>query len=88
MTTTLFEGLKRQEVDLDEDYLNWDMRKLIEILAALMNLTMNERLLYVDPTYVLTMDNLMKILAIHMRFRYCLDMIHFVEFQYLLSLQV
>ena len=76
MTMDLFEGLKRQEVDLDENYLDWDMRKMIEMLAAVMNLTMNENLLYVDPTYVLTVDNLMKILAIHMRFRYCIDMIH------------
>ena len=30
-----------------------------------------------DPTYVLTYDNLMKMLAIHMRFRYVLEIILF-----------
>lgn len=70
MTTALIKDLRRNEVALDENYLIWSRNEKIEKLAAVMNLTVGEDLLNVDPTYVLTVDNLMKILAIHMRFRF------------------
>ena len=79
MATDLIEGLRRNEVALDENYLMWDRKEKIEMLAAVMHLTVDENLLNVDPTYVLTVDNLMKILAIHMRFRF-VKLLFFLNF--------
>eukprot|EP00794_Sanderia_malayensis_P006458 gene6457-7190_t len=66
MTRDLYAGLQRQGVELFSQYEKWDRTKQLEVLCQVMGIDV---LFDPDETYELTMDNMMKILAIHMRFR-------------------
>ena len=66
MTQQLFTGLQHQRVNFSEDYRQWAKGVMIEKIATVMGI---EWPYDPDETYVLTVDNLIKILAIQMRFR-------------------
>lgn len=66
MSQELYKGLKAQGVDFEEDYSEWSKDIMIQKISTVMGL---EGSYDPDPTYVLTIDNLIKILAIQMRFR-------------------
>jgi ABC-type uncharacterized transport system fused permease/ATPase subunit len=66
MTPQLYKGLIRQRVNFSEDYRQWDKDTMVEKLSRVMSI---EEFEDPDDTYVLTVDNLIKILAIQMRFR-------------------
>ena len=60
-------GLNRNHVDLSENYQHWNKGTMIHKIGMVMGL---EWVVDPDDSYVLTVDNVIKILAIHMRFRY------------------
>ena len=66
MTPQLYTGLKAQRVNFDEDYRTWNKSNMIQKISMVMGIQWPHD---PDPTYVLTADNLIKILAIQMRFR-------------------
>lgn len=66
MTKQIREGLMCQDVDFEENYRTWNKQKMIEKITTVMGLT---NVFDPDESYVLTADNLLKILAIHMRLR-------------------
>ena len=66
MTQQLYKGLKANKVNFEEDYRTWQKGTMIEKIAMVMGI---EFPYDPDETYVLTVDNLIKILAIQMRFR-------------------
>ena len=66
MTPQLYTGLKQNRVNFDEDYRQWPKSTMIEKIAIVMGIDFPYD---PDETYVLTVDNLIKILAIQMRFR-------------------
>ncbi|KAF7645355.1 hypothetical protein LDENG_00206190 [Lucifuga dentata] len=71
MTHKLFEGLERQRISLTEDFdqlPRQDKIKRISCVVGAKKGMMNTGF-DPDPTYELTADNVMKMLAIHMRFR-------------------
>ena len=67
LSPELYYGLKSNNVDLSENYLAWGKDIMILKIGMVMGL---EWSVDPDPTYVLTVDNVIKIMAIHMRFRY------------------
>ena len=67
MTPQLYAGLRHNQVNLSENYQHWSKNIMIKKIATVMGL---EWEVDPDPTYVLTVDNVIKILAIQMRFRY------------------
>ena len=62
----LYEGLKHNRVDFKDNCKNWTKSIMIEKLATVLGV---EFPYDPDDTYVLTVDNVIKILAIQMRFR-------------------
>ena len=66
MTQDLYTGIKRQGVNFNEDYRQWTKSIMIQKISTVMGVKPYDP----DETYVLTVDNLIKILAIQMRFRY------------------
>ena len=66
LTKELYTGLKQNRVNFDEDYRHWKKDAMIGKIGTVMGLNFIHD---PDPTYVLTVDNLIKILAIQMRFR-------------------
>ena len=74
MSPQLYTGLAAQRVNFTEDYRHWPKDVMISKISTIMGI---EWPYDPDPTYVLTVDNLIKILAIQMRFRYS-DMYRFV----------
>ena len=68
MTPDLSQSLTRQGFDLASDYNQWPKSRLIDALCNVMGLSFSSR---GDPdlTYELTVDNVVKIMAIRMRFR-------------------
>ena len=66
MTPQLYTGLKQNRVNFDDDHRQWQKSTMIEKIATVMGI---EFPYDPDETYVLTVDNLIKILAIQMRFR-------------------
>ena len=62
----LYETLRLNEAEFD--CLDWDRTKMIRILVKVMGVHSPPGPEF-DPFYVLTIDNLKKMLAIHMRFR-------------------
>jgi hypothetical protein len=70
VTPRLYEFLKESGVDLDEQWKHWTKDTMIKKLATVMGIRVDPDDIYdPDPTYVLTVDNLFKMLAIQMRFR-------------------
>lgn len=63
MTQQLYTALKAQRVKFDEDYHKWPIGVMIQKILGVENPEDP------DPSYVLTVDNLIKMLAIQMRFR-------------------
>ncbi len=61
-------GLCENYVDLSENYQQWNKSTMIQKIGMVMGL--NHDVMDPDYSYVLTVDNVVKILAIHMRFRY------------------
>ncbi len=72
----LYESLKHNMVDFQDDCRLWTKPIMIEKLATVMGV---EYPYDPEPTYVLTVDNVIKILAIQMRFRSVL--VHHLMFQ-------
>ena len=66
LSRQLYSGLKQNGVNLSENYKDWNKQTMIEKLGRVMGL---ESVKDPDPSYVLTVDNVIKILAIQMRFR-------------------
>ncbi len=67
MTPQLYTGLVCQGVNFQDDYRSWTRPVMIEKILRVMGI---EDLHDPDESYVLTVDNLIKILAIQMRFRH------------------
>ncbi len=67
MTQQLYTGLKQNKVNFEEDFLSWPKHVMIQKIATVMGIKYPYD---PDQSYVLTVDNLIKMLAIHMRFRY------------------
>ena len=68
MTPQLQAALNDQNVNFEDNYQTWSKQKMVQKIATVMGLTLVQD---PDKSYVLTVDNLLKILAIQMRFRYC-----------------
>ena len=66
MTQQLYAGLIQNRVNFEDDYRNWKKGVMIEKIATVMGIEFPHD---PDETYVLTVDNLIKMLAIQMRFR-------------------
>ena len=66
MTQQLYTGLKLNKVNFEEDYRTWKKRTMIEKITTVMGVNLSRD---PDKSYVLTVDNLIKILAIQMKFR-------------------
>ena len=66
MKPQLYAGLDRNIDDFKKDYRGWNKIQMIEKIAKVMGIEYNKN---PDDTYVLTIDNLIKIMAIQMRFR-------------------
>ena len=60
-------GFSKNYVDLSENYQHWNKDTMIQKIGMVMGL---DCVVDPDDSYVLTVDNVIKILAIHMRFRY------------------
>lgn len=70
MTRNLYNGLKHNGVDFSENYNKCDKAVLIKKLSTVMGIPFDRTDVYdPDDTYVLKADNLIKMLAIQMRFR-------------------
>ena len=73
MTKELYTGLKVNKVNFEEDYRTWQKETMVEKIAMVMGVKLSYD---PDKSYVLTADNLIKILAIQMRFRFvCLPVL-------------
>ena len=68
MTPQLQGALKDQAVNFEDNYQTWSKQKMVQKIVTVMGLSLVQD---PDKSYVLTVDNLLKILAIQMRFRYC-----------------
>ena len=66
MTQQLYTGLKLNKVNFEEDYRTWKKQTMIEKITTVMGVNLSRD---PDKSYVLTVDNLIKILAIQMKFR-------------------
>jgi hypothetical protein len=66
MTPDLYKGLLQNRVNFADDFRRWTKDVMIMKIATVMGL---EMVYDPDPSYVLTVDNVIKILAIQMRFR-------------------
>ncbi|KAM6964707.1 E3 ubiquitin-protein ligase rnf213-beta [Tautogolabrus adspersus] len=71
MSKELFQGLERQRISLTEDFdllpRSVKIKRISSVVGAKKGMMSRE--FDPDPTYELTADNVMKMLAIHMRFR-------------------
>ncbi len=73
MTSQLYNGLDKNKVKLQDNYKNWTEPEIIvKKLARVMGVTKPDN---PDGSYVLTVDNFIKILAIQMRFRQVLTVL-------------
>ena len=59
-------GLRQNQVNLSENYQVWNKMTMMQKMSLVMGL---EYVTDPDSSYVLTVDNVIKILAIQMRFR-------------------
>ena len=62
----LFDGLCHNKVNLQDDCTTWKKMEMLRKLTAIMGLSTTED---PDDSYALTMDNVIKIIAIQMRFQ-------------------
>ncbi|XP_072229611.1 E3 ubiquitin-protein ligase rnf213-beta isoform X2 [Leuresthes tenuis] len=71
MSQELFQGLERQRISLTEDFDQLPRADKIKRISCVVGAKkgITDREFDPDPTYELTADNVMKMLAIHMRFR-------------------
>lgn len=71
MSEKLFEDLERQRICLTEDFDQLQRADKIKRISCVVGAKrgMTDKTFDPDPTYELTADNVMKMLAIHMRFR-------------------
>ncbi|KAL6095331.1 uncharacterized protein ACO6RY_16557 [Pungitius sinensis] len=71
MSEKLFQDLERQRISLTEDFEELPRADKIKRISCVVGATkgITDRNFDPDPTYELTADNVMKMLAIHMRFR-------------------
>lgn len=71
MSEELFQGLQRQRISLTEDFDQLPRPDKIKRISCVVGARKGimDRGFDPDPTYELTADNVMKMLAIHMRFR-------------------
>ena len=68
MDKQLYTGLNAQpNMNFNDNYHNWTKQMMIQKILTVMGIDGGYD---PDPTYVLTVDNLIKILAIQMRFRH------------------
>ena len=67
MTSRLYKGLSHNRVDFADDYKQWTKKVMIAKIATVMGIVTAP--CDPDESYVLTVDNVIKILAIQMRFR-------------------
>ena len=65
ITKQLFEGLQTNKVNFQDNSRLWTKWDMISKLSAVMGIEPHDP----DESYVLTVDNVIKILAIQMRFR-------------------
>ena len=73
LSRQLYSGLEQNGVNLSENYKDWNKQAMIKKIGMVMGL---ESVKDPDPSYVLTVDNVIKILAIQMRFRCILALGH------------
>ena len=66
MTTALYKGLLHNRVNFADNHQNWTKDIMIVKIATVMGVEFPHD---PDSSYVLTVDNVIKILAIQMRFR-------------------
>ena len=66
MSMGLFSGLRSNGVNFKDDYRYWSKSQMIEKMAGVMGI--ENKSFDPDGSYVLTVDNCIKILAIQMRF--------------------
>ena len=66
MNSQLYTGLVHNKVNFQDDYRHWTKTVKIEKISTVMGVEFPHD---PDETYVLTVDNVIKILAIQMRFR-------------------
>ncbi|XP_037610034.1 E3 ubiquitin-protein ligase rnf213-beta isoform X1 [Sebastes umbrosus] len=71
MSQNLFQDLERQRISLTEDFDQLERPDKIKRISCVVGAEkgITDRKFDPDPTYELTADNVMKMLAIHMRFR-------------------
>ena len=67
MSSKLYKCLKQNRVNFSDDYRTWKKGTIIERIAMVMGI---KHPYDPDESYALTVDNLIKILAIQMRFRF------------------
>ena len=67
MDKQLYTDLNAQRVNFNDNYHDWTKQMMIQKILTVMGIDGGYD---PDPTYVLTVDNLIKILAIQMRFRH------------------
>ena len=74
MTAELLNWFKVNGVNFDDDYSKWTEKDMIRMLCTVMGTERHQQpksmIQFHDDSYVLTVDNVTKILAIQMRFRY------------------
>lgn len=68
MSPDLFEGLQNQRISFSEDFDQLPRASKLKKVSFVVGATLKDNF-DPDPTYELTADNVMKMLAIHMRFR-------------------
>ena len=71
MKNSLYEGLVVNGVDFADDHRKWKRNDMIKKISMVMGVDVGaEGRNDPDKSYVLTVDNIIKMLAIQMRFRY------------------
>ena len=77
MKPQLYTGLRDNGAELSENYQLWSKETMICKIAMVMGLQLTKcKIRDPDPSYVLTVDNVIKMLAIQMRFRYIMPHNH------------
>ena len=66
MPKSLYDGLESNRVNFNDDHRKWIKKDMIDKILMVMGVTDAKD---PDKSYVLTVDNVIKILAIQMRFR-------------------